>query len=84
MFLDGEDTVQYIDIFDEAAILDQLATCFMLVSCLAYSLAMEMEVTCFSVTSVTFNRLCYIISLNIELFIINAARTSNLAFLMFS
>jgi hypothetical protein len=39
-----------------------LTTCFMLVSCLAYSLALKMEAICSSETSVNFQRTarCYI------------------------
>jgi hypothetical protein len=44
------------------------ATCFTLVSCLAYSSMHRMEATCSSVTSVDFNRLHGVISQKIELF----------------
>jgi hypothetical protein len=37
--------------------MSMLVTCYMLVSCLAYSSTRKMEVTCFSETSVDFNGL---------------------------
>jgi hypothetical protein len=47
---------------DEQNFVQLLATCFMLVSCMAYSLTLEMEVTCSSKTSVDFQwtAQCYI------------------------
>jgi hypothetical protein len=54
-----------------------LANCFMLVSCLAYSSTLKMEVTFSSETSVDFQRLLGIISQEIELFITTAVRTTN-------
>jgi hypothetical protein len=50
---------------------------FMLVSCLAYSLTLEMGATCSSKTSVDFSRLHGIISQKTELFITTTVWTSN-------
>jgi hypothetical protein len=55
----------------------KLAACFILVSCLAYSLTLKMEVTCSSETLVDFG-LHGIISWKIGLLITTAVRTSNL------
>jgi hemin uptake protein HemP len=54
-----------------------LATCFMLVSCLAYSSALKMEATWSSKMLLDFNRLHSGILQKVELTITTAVRTSN-------
>jgi hypothetical protein len=54
-----------------------LATCFMLVSCLAYSSALKMEAMCSSIASLDFSRLHNGILQNVELTITTAMRTSD-------
>jgi hypothetical protein len=57
-----------------------LATCFMKVSCVVYSLTMKIEETCFSEMSVAFIGLHSVISQKIEFFITTAVRTSDHTF----
>jgi hypothetical protein len=48
-----------------------------LISCLAYSSTLKIEVKCFSETSLTFNGIHGVISQTIEFFMSTAVRTSN-------
>jgi hypothetical protein len=54
-----------------------LPTAFTLVSCLAYSFMLKMEVTCSSTHWLSFNRIHGIMSQKTELFITTTVRTSN-------
>jgi hypothetical protein len=56
---------------------DLLDTCFMLVSCLAYSSTLKMEATCSSETSVDFQRTTVRCIPEDKLFIITTVRTSD-------
>jgi hypothetical protein len=52
----------------------KLAVCFMLISCLAYSSALKMELTCSSETLVGYQRTTCVISKKIEFFITNNSK----------